>query len=290
MSSPSAESDATSGLRAYAWPPLWRLVGGALVAVGQGSLLAIAAWLVEVAGPVTVARLGSLVVAFALLPQAAAALVRRALTARLVVQGGQLVVERPGWRLDVPVASIAALRPWRLPLPGPGLGLRLRSGRGVAYGLETRDPLALVDALTDGGADVGAAAREHPLVVYAHAKARTRERRWWHRVGKFVLFPLVPTAVWFNAHQHIAYGGLLGQYYLEGLRPYLTTLVVSWGLAACYLLLYAAVARAAAEAILLVTAAVAPSLPARVRRAAEITLGLLYYGGIPALVVLPFLT
>lgn len=289
MSSPSAESDAPCGLRAYAWPPLWRLVAGALVVVGQGSPLAIAAWLVGTEGPVTVARLGSLVVAFALLPQAAAALVRRALAARLAVRDGRLVVERPGWRLDLPVAAIAGLRPWRLPLPGPGLGLRLRSGRDLAWGLETRDPLALVAALTAGGADVGVAAREHPVVVWAHAKARTRDRRWWHRLGKFVLFPLVPTAVWFNAHQHIAYGGLLGQYYLEGLRPYLTTLVVSWGLAACYLLLYAAAARAAVEAILLVTAAVAPSLAARGRRAAEITIGLLYYGGIPALVVLPFL-
>jgi len=289
MSSPNAESAAPSGLRAYAYRSSWRAIAGVLVAVGHGSLLAIAAWLLATEEPVTVARLGSLVVAFALLPQAAAGLVRRALVARVTVEGGQLVVERPGWRLDVPVASIAALRPWRMPLPGPGLGLRLRSGRGLPYGLETRDPLALVDALTDGGADVGAAAREHPVVVYAHAKARSRERRWWHRLGKFVVFPLVPTAVWFNAHQHIAYGGLLGQYYLEGLRPYLTTLVVSWGLAACYVLLYAAVARAAVEAVDLLTAAVAPSLAARVRRAAEITLGVVYYGGIPALVVLPFL-
>jgi len=289
MSSPRDDSDAPSGLRAHAYTPLGRAVAGVLVAVGRGSLLAIAAWLVGTEDPVTLPRLGSLVGAFALLPQAAAALLRRALAATLVVRGGQVVVERPGWRLDVPVASIAALRPWRLPLPGPGLGLRLRSGRDLAYGLETRDPHRLVDALTDGGADVGAAAREHPMVVYAHAKARAGARRWWHLLGKFVVFPLVPTAVWFNAHQHIAYGGLLGQYYLEGLAPYLRTLAVSWGLAAAYVLLYAAVARAAVEAIMLLTAAVAPSLAARARRAAEITLGVVYYGGIPALVVLPFL-
>ncbi len=288
MSSPRAASD-DLGLRAYAYAPAWRVIAGTLTAVGKGSLLAIAAWLLGTEGQVTLARLGSLVVAFSLLPQAAASLVRRALVARLAVHDGQLVVERPGWRLDVPVQSIAAVGPWRVPLPGPGLGLRLRSARRLGYGLEARDPLRLVDALTDGGADVGAAAREHPMVVFAHAKASTRERRWWQVLAKFVVFPLIPTAVWFNAHQHIAYGGLLGQYYLEGLRPYLTTLVISWGLAAVYVLLYAAVARAAVETILLLTVAVAPSLAARVRRAAEIILGLVYYGGIPALVLQPFL-
>ena len=42
--------------------------------------------------------------------------------------------------------------------------------------------------------------------------------RWHHLLWKFVGFALAPAAVLFNAHQHIAYGGTLGQYYLEGAR------------------------------------------------------------------------
>ena len=82
-------------------------------------------------------------------------------------------------------------------------------------------------------------AMHHPILVYTHAKRSRGRWRWYHMLSKFVLFALAPTALWFNAHQHIAYGGLLGQYYLEGLVPYLQTFFVSWGVSAVYLLLYA---------------------------------------------------
>ena len=43
----------------------------------------------------------------------------------------------------------------------------------------------------------------------------------------------------FNAHQHIAYGALLGQYYLVGPGARLTTAAIYWATPCAHLLLYA---------------------------------------------------
>ncbi|HJQ85029.1 MAG TPA: hypothetical protein VKA21_13180, partial [Candidatus Binatia bacterium] len=105
---------------------------------------------------------------------------------------------------------------------------------------------------------------------------------------RFPVFALGPTALLFNVHQHIAYGGLLGQYYMLGLRPYLATFALYWGTVTVYLMLYASVWRGLAEPICFAAAAVAPSRAARVRRAAELVIRVLYYGGVPALLAWRF--
>ena len=104
-----------------------------------------------------------------------------------------------------------------------------------------------------------------------------------------MLFALLPAAVLFNAHQYIAYGGTLGQYYLEGLAPYLETLAIYWSTMSIYLVLYAAPWRGVAEGASLLTAWMSPRHAVRVRRAAETTCRVVFYAGVPLLLLARFL-
>ncbi|HEY2385436.1 MAG TPA: hypothetical protein VGK30_00625 [Candidatus Binatia bacterium] len=224
-------------------------------------------------------------------PAGVAWAIGRAAEAVVEVDGDDVVVQRRAQRIEVPSGAIAQVRPWWLPLPAPGVTLRLRSGRTLPYGIALADPASLVAALGElaGVADVPPAT--DPRLVYAKARAPYRTRQRWYRVlAKFVLFALVPTAVLFNAHQHIAYGGLLGQYYLLGLGAYLRTLALYWTTVTIYLALYASAWRAGAEVLCLGTAAVAPSRAAGVRRLAEIGCALGYYAGALVILALRFVS
>jgi hypothetical protein len=277
--------------RVYAYRPPWRLVVATLATLGGASLPAILL-LVLLANdpPVTPPVLVRLISVFTLPPALAAWAVARALAAGAEVRGTELVVSGRGFRAEIPCASIARVRPWAVPLPGPGLSLEMRSGRRFRYGLQTSDPAPLLAALADvGGVETARGAARHPVIVYAHAKHELARRRWYGLAGKFGLFALVPTAVLFNAHQHIAYGGLLGEYHLLGPASYLRTFAVHWLTASIYLVLYASLWRGLAEGVALAAAAAAPSRAARVRRTVEAACRVLYYGGVPVLLGLRFL-
>ena len=222
------------------------------------------------------------------MPATAAWLVGRTVAADLEVYEHELVLRRRGVRVEIPAAAIARVVPWRVPLPGSGIALRMRSGRRFRQGLQLADPGALAAALADiAGVEGARTARAHPLVAYAEARATVRWR-WYHVLAKFVLGGLAPTAVLFNAHQHIAYGGLFGEYYLLGLTSYVQTFLVYWTTLVIYLALYAGVWRGVAEVCCMAAAAVAPSRAARVRRFAEIGCRLAYYAGVPILLGLRF--
>jgi len=227
-------------------------------------------------------------VLFFVLPALAARVIARGLAARVRIGDGELTIARAGLRVDIPAAAMARVAPWRLPLPGPGFGIVLASGRRLRHGIEAPDPTPLLRALAEHGVAGAAAAAEHPTVVYARARAAHGPWRWPHLVARFPLFALGPTALLFNVHQHIAYGGPLGQYYLLGLGPYVQTFALYWATVTIYQVLYATVWRGLAEPICLLAAAVAPSRAARVRGAAELTIRVLYYGGVPALLALRF--
>src|SRR5262249_14337837 len=173
----------------------------------------------------------------AALPAAAAWLIERAARAYVLVDDRHLVLRRRDLRLEVPRVSIAGVTPRSLPRPGPGAALPLRSRGRLTGGLEIRDPLALSEALG------GTPTRTHPVAVWAQARAALPQWRWYHVVWKFVVFALAPTAVLFNAHQHIAYGGSLGQYYLEGPGAYVRTFALYWLSVSLDLVLWAAVWR-----------------------------------------------
>ena len=275
---------------ACAYPTVWRLVGGLCVAVSRTSLPFIGIGVLTSEGPVPLIVLVRALFVCTLLPALAAWLIERAYAANVEVHADELVIRGRGLSIEIPRTAIAAIEPWTVPLPGPGFTLRMQSGRRFSYGLQATDPTALLSALAAAaGIDAARAATRHTTFVYAHAKRSAGRWRWYHLLAKFILFALLPTAVWFNAHQHIAYGGLLGQYYLEGLGPYLTTFFISWSFAAIYLLLYASAWRVAAEAVALLTALVAPTRAALARRIVEIVCRVVYYLGVPALVLMPFL-
>ncbi len=283
-------SDGFTDFHAYAFPLSWRIIAGALVATSRAGLLLVAAGLLAAEEPITLLALVHALAAIAFLPGVAAWLIARAFVVEVEVHGTELVMRRRELRIEIPHTAIARVAPWTLPLPGPGFSLWMRSGRRLRYGLQADDPTPLLSALADiGGVEAARVATRHAILVYAHAGQSVAPWRWYHALAKFVGFALLPTALWFNAHQHIAFGGLLGQYYLEGLGPYLTTFAISWGLASIYLLLYASVWRAAAEGVALLAAWASPVRAATVRRAAERACQLVYYAGVPVLVLVPFL-
>jgi apolipoprotein N-acyltransferase len=131
--------------------------------------------------------------------------------------------------------------------------------------------------------------RQHPSIVYARERARRSRLTWRRFLLKFVVFALVPTAPLFNVHQSIAYGGTLGQYYLQGPRAYLTTFAIYWGTVTLYLICYASVWRGLAEGSALGAAWLAPARAGRVRQVAEWACAALYYGGVPLLLLWRFL-
>ena len=72
----------------------------------------------------TFAQIRTFVTLF-LVPEAAAWCVLRAFRARASLVDGVLVLASGARRVELPLARIAAIEPWRLPIPGPGLSLSL---------------------------------------------------------------------------------------------------------------------------------------------------------------------
>ena len=276
--------------RAIAYPPPWRIAAAVLVAVSRGSLVVLLALLMFFDTRLTnQLRLMRTFAQFCLAPGIAAWLVERVFAATLLIQDGALVLQRRRQRIEVPCDAIDRVAPWTVPLPSGGLWLRLKSGRRFRYGLQVADPVALIEALADAGAPphVRAASR-HPAAIYARSKNRAPQR-WYHPVLKFVAFALVPTLPLFRLHQWIAYGGTFGEYYTYGLQAYLLAFAIYWATFTVYLMLYAAGLRAVAETIALTVACVAPSRAVIVRRAVEIADRILYYGGVPVVLIRFFL-
>ena len=115
--------------------------------------------------------------------------------------------------------------------------------------------------------------------AYAQARLAIRRGRLDRSWMKFGLFPLVLALPAFRLHQHIAYGGTLGEYYTFGLKAYLTTFALWWAAWAIGVVLCAAVLRALIE---LATLAVLLARPARAVDARywldRVGLALLYIG------------
>lgn len=290
LSSASGATEAPALLRAYACAPVWRVITGVLMAISGASLPVILVMGLLASTPVPLAAWVRALAVFAAAPALLARLIHRAVAVEVEVRPGELVLLRRRLRFEIPCEAIARIRPWVVPLPGTGFSLWMRSGRRLHYGLHTPEIARLLAALADiGEVDAARALIEHPSVVYARAKRSVGPWRWYHLAVKFVLFALGPTAIWFNLTQHIGFGGTLGQYYLEGVGPYLKTFAIHWGLVLVYLILYASVWRGLAEALALLAAWVAPARAAGVRWAGEIACRLVYYIGVPVIVVLPFL-
>jgi hypothetical protein len=280
---------AAAGNAAAALAPGWRLALAACLAIAGASLpLLLAAALLANDPPMTPRALLELFAVQVALPLAAAWAGWRAHAARVGVEGEDLVVERRGRRLAVPLAAVAGVEPWRLPLPAPGVRLRLRSGRALPWSLAAADPAPLLAALAAAGVPGAVEAAEGAIARWARVRAPWR-RRPLDRIAKFGLFALGPAAVLFHAHQHISYGGLFGEWYLLGRGAWLRTLAEYLATTVVVLVLYASAWRGLAEAIALLAARVAPPRAAGVRRAVERACQVAYFGGVPLLLALRFL-
>lgn len=178
---------------------------------------------------------------------------------------------------EVPFASLAAIRPFRVPLPWPGFSLVLRSGRDFALGISARDPAPLAAGLC---AAAGLPALDDPTFRDAQARRRTRSLR--HPALKFGLVPLVVTFILFRLHQRISYGGLLGEWQSYGFSRWLHTLTGVAFYVFGHFALLAAGLRALCELVAQPVARLAPRWTLATRWAVESAAAIAWYGGTAA--------
>ena len=214
-----------------------------------------------------------------LAPEAAAWCVLRAYRARMAVEQGSLVLTRGGQCLQLAVPAIAAVEPWRVPIPGAGAWLRLASGQRWPYGIALADPLALARALETAGGTPLPQAPPARASLYATARLAIRRGRLDQPWAKFVLLPLALAVPAFRLHQHIAYGSGLGELYTFGLVSWLEAFALWWAAWVIGLVLCAAVLRALIEAGTIAAVLLRPAAAIALRRGLErLALGVLYLG------------
>jgi apolipoprotein N-acyltransferase len=214
-------------------------------------------------------------------PEAAAWCLLRAFSARLAIAQGLLVLARGRQRLELAVRTIAAVEPWRLPVPGPGASLRLAQGGRWRYGIALADPAALIRALRAGGG-AWQEPRSSRASLYAQARLATAGGRLQHLAAKFVLLPLALAVPAFRLHQHIAYGSSFGEYQVYGAIAYLKGFALWWATWIVLVTLCAAVLRVAIEAGTVAALFLRPAATLESRRWLE-RLGLAaLYLGLPA--------
>ena len=281
---PSVETADPDHRTSALWRPL-RALAAACILVAAANLLRLAFALAMglVTGETTTTPYVVLrdLALLSAIPRLVAWVIVRLARARVRAESDTLVVERRGERVDVPRASIAAVRPLRLPLPAPGLALRLASGRLFNLLLALPDPTPLASALD--------AAAAHPMLRFAAARAR------YHRSGpgrlalKFLVFPLLPALVLFRLYQLLTFGGLTGQWQMFGLAPYLRTASGYYLGTVAHLVVWAGVWRILGECLAYAAAWALPSRTRGPRAAVEWTCRIVYWVGVPALLGARFL-
>lgn len=183
----------------------------------------------------------------------------------------QVVIDRPRERIEIPHASIAALRTWRMPWPAPGLDLVLRSGRRWSMTLASA---SLASAAWNGAIAPGR------LAGFAEQRARAQRSYWDHELVKFGLFPLLPALIAFRLHQMIAFGGTFGEWLTFGPGAWFTGLAIWWASWSLGLMLLAAVLRVVIEGVNVIVALLGGTrLRIIVRESSEwLARGMLYLG------------
>jgi hypothetical protein len=273
--------------RVVVYTKLTRAIVSVFVAVSRASLpfLLYRVWRAT-DPPITPPMLFVLLVILTIVPGLAGWVVARLFRATVDVDSARMNLKRAHVEIEFPASAIERIEPWGVPLPGPGFSVRMRSGRLATYGVQIDDPLPLMAALDADAAS--SALQKQPIVAWAHARAGTGPTLWLGYAGKFGLFALPVAGILFNAHQHIAYGGFWGQYYLEGPAPYARTAAIYFATVVAYLVLYAGTVRAIGEAFAFVSAHLAPTSAMRVRRFVERFCLVAYYLGVPILLALRF--
>ncbi len=269
-------------------PPAARWVAGGLRAFARGSLLWMVAAVLLGEGALasnTLAQVRTFALLF-LAPEVAAWCVLLAFRARASVEQGLLVLSRGTRRLELVLHDIAAVEPWRLPIPGPGVSLRLVSGERWRYGLAHAGSVALAQALAAAaGGTVRPAPEPSRAMAYARARQAVRRGRLDWLPAKFVLLPLVLAIPAYRLHEHIAYGSAFGEYYTFGLLAYLKGFGLWWAAWAVGVALFAAALRTGIEAGTLAAVVLKPAQAAEARRWMERAGLAVLYLGLPAWLV-----
>lgn len=220
-----------------------------------------------------------------LLPLLAARVIAQAFEARASIEGASLVLDGRRERIEIPLAAIARVEPWMLPLPASGADLVLGSGR--RWSIAIARPEALRRRLLAAGATL---APEAPpastLARFAEHRALARRPRLDHPLLKFALFPLLPALVAFRLHQVIAFGGVFGEWLSYGAAAWFTGLAIWWGAWSLGLMLFAAALRISVEAANVAVSIVSPGASPACRDASEWLARLAFYVGAPAGLVL----
>ncbi len=260
------------------------------VAAGAGlAWLALDMWLrigVQVRSLTQLWQFAALVLA----PALAAWGITRAGAARALIEGDALVLEQARQRIGIPLASLVALRLWRVPLPCSGVDLELASGTRWRHGIALARPQAMRRVLSAAGAPLREeTAGQSRRAAFAEARALAWRPRLDHPLLKFALFPLLPALVAFRLHQVIAFGGTFGEWRTYGFGAWLTGLAIWWASWSLGLMLFAAVLRVGIEIANALVLAARPARATDARDALEWVARLAYYVGVPVWLVLRLL-
>jgi apolipoprotein N-acyltransferase len=198
-------------------------------------------------------------------------------TARLAIEGGDLVIRQRHRVVHIPMGQIATLTPWQWPFPGPGWTIEFVSGRRFGAALVHGD----LPGLLSGLGFASTAIAEPRGWRYRFAAQRWRARHRWldHGLIRFALFPLLAAIPAFRLHQYIAFGGAFGEYYTYGLVAYAKAFGIWWLAWSLGLMLFAAVLRCCADIVALAIAGGAA------RTAIEWSVRVAFYLLAPALLI-----
>jgi apolipoprotein N-acyltransferase len=124
------------------------------------------------------------------------------------------------------------------------------------------------------------------MQAYVQAGLGVRRSRLDHPIAKYVLLPLALAIPAFHLQQHIAYGGVLGEYYSFGLKAYLTAFTLWWAAWSIGVVLSQALLRAAIEAGTLLAALLRPGRAVDIRRWLQAVGHAALFLGLPAWLLL----
>ena len=258
-------------VRVFVLPTLARLTAGGLRAFARGSLLWMSAAMLlnDNLQSNTLAQIRLFATLF-VAPELASWCVLWAFAARATIDQDTLVLSSGSRNMRLALRDIAAVVPWRLPLPGRGVHMTLASEKRWPYALQVVDPAAFSLALAASGGP------EQPPATLPLSPSR-----FGHPALKFLLLPTILALAAFRLHQHIAYGSSFGEYYTFGLKAYVLSFGLWWAAWFIGVVLCAAALRAAIEISAWLIARLRPALALPSRSVLE-GLGLLtLYAGLP---------
>ncbi len=279
-----ATPEASSALRASLLPSQWRAAAALLrLFAGAGLIWILLRMLLgdglQVNSLGQIWQFGYAVAA----PALAAWAIGRAFGVQPILRGDQLVLALPSQQVDVPLAQIARLRLWRIPLPGPGIDIEFASGRRWRRQLLLDNPQRLLRRLNEGGASTRwASAFDERIAEFYAQRSHARHALLDHPACKLFVFPLLLSLPAFHLHQVIAFGGAFGEWVTYGAGAWFVGLLIWWAAWIIGMSLLAAALRLAIETLCWLTLWLMPNALPALRLLLERGARATFYLGVPA--------